>query len=122
MSSVALQHVIIGCASGLLLGLVYVALFAPIKEREAFFALLFGRKATKPGSGSGADGAGAAGSVSNVAQADGHRSALNEQSSRDAIALAESSYLTLPRHPLDVRYQLPEVVKLPASLARYLRV
>lgn len=107
---------------GIGLGILYLVFFASIKDRESFYAWVSGGfykrdndPSKKPGAGSNA------GEDAVVAQADGHRSILNTRSNRDAIAMAESSFLTLPQHTLDPRYQLPEPVELPRSLAKYLR-
>ncbi len=120
-SSVAFQQILIGCATGLSLGLLYLVLLAPIKDRESFYQWLMGgmyqkkNQAEKNKSGTWGD------DNTVVAQADGNRTILNHRSNEDAIAMAESSFLTVPQHPLDTRYILPEPVELPRSLAKYLR-
>lgn len=120
-SSVAFQQILIGCATGLSLGLLYLVLLAPIKDRESFYQWLMGgmyqkkNQSEKDKSGTWSD------DNAVVAQADGNRTILNHRSNEDAIAMAESSFLTVPQHPLDTRYTLPEPVELPRSLAKYLR-
>lgn len=112
-SSAAFQRILIGCVAGLVLGSLYMLLLAPIKDRESYFGTRKTPEQSPPSQQAQSP---------TVAQADGYRSIMDELADRDTAAFAQSSYLTVPSHPLDPRYRLPEPVELPRSLAKYLRV